>query len=609
MSNRVDGRISCVWIEKYERPKGRSFYVYKKRKGDKMAKHNINENYNGQTKLRHWWTMIRDNLSNLMGWYNSHIDGTADRHRAEDIDYDDSGTVKEKINKIDMSLFKQTNKLPDEILTPGFYYGVGVVNGTLGGSGTYWFAIEIYPVFTNLLQILHQNVNGEWTTYYRNVSGLESDTPQFTEWVRLAKISDVTALRTEVINQIANEVNTRIEADETIRKEIPVKTIENITSETTDNSSYVTPLVVKNAINNLVESSEEIKNIADALVHNAYAVNKLHENLELSLVVPEPTANSVVMTTDSDGKYKFSFTFHNAYIDSNGLFDNGFSSQINNTFEINMLGTIEFGIRYYLYLEWDLMRDKFTMFGTTDNFGTNLDIEYLQFYVGQFTVVDERAVDYYDEQEKSSINIIPMIGNYLSRLDSKCNELQRDMGKKNTAVLFQQIGKSERFSINQSTGDWVVGYSVPKINIIDDTYGNFILPSNIIDIGDTKTKFGTEKKYCYASYTLNTDNLSGEISGSDMTVTYGLKDAKGKPNSYMEIEDETKLTTINIYLGTVILNAENDLLPDGTVSVIYSGSESANENVEINLLKIFNTSGIITGEFVEVTADEVSALF
>ena len=259
-----------------------------------MAKHSINENYNGQTKLRHWWTVIRDNLSNLLGWYNSHIDGTADRHRAEDIDYDDSGTVKEKINKIDMSLFKQTKKLPDEILTPGFYYGGGVVNGTLGGSGTYWFAIEIYPVFSNLLQILHQNVNGEWTTYCRNVSGLESDTPQFTEWVWLAKISDVTALRTEVINQIgdpknlttvekenlvnainevnqkiANEVNTRIEADETIRKEIPVKTIENITSETTDNSSYVTPLVVKNAISNLVESSEEIKNIADNLAQKA----------------------------------------------------------------------------------------------------------------------------------------------------------------------------------------------------------------------------------------------------------------------------------------------------------------------------------------------------
>jgi len=94
-----------------------------------------------------------------------------------------------------------------------------------------------------------------------------------------------------------------------------------------------------------------------------------------------------------------------------------------------------------------------------------------------------------------------------------------------------------------------------------------------------------------------------------VTVYYQLKEAKGNPNSYLDIEDETKLTTINIYLGTVTLNAENDLLPDGTVSVIYSGSESANENLEINLLKIFNTSGIITGEFVEVTADEVSALF
>ena len=94
-----------------------------------------------------------------------------------------------------------------------------------------------------------------------------------------------------------------------------------------------------------------------------------------------------------------------------------------------------------------------------------------------------------------------------------------------------------------------------------------------------------------------------------MTVYYQLKEAKGNPNSYLDIEDETKLTTINIYLGTITLNSENDLLPDGTVSVIYSGSETTNESVEINLLKIFNTSGIITGEFVEVTADEVSALF
>ncbi|MFR8644069.1 MAG: hypothetical protein ACLVG1_08160, partial [Monoglobus pectinilyticus] len=154
-----------------------------------------------------------------------------------------------------------------------------------------------------------------------------------------------------------------------------------------------------------------------------------------------------------------------------------------------------------------------------------------------------------------------------------------------------------------------VGYNISPITITDDTYGTFTLPSQILEISGVKDKTGEEKKYCYASYILNTDNLSGELSASDVTVTYSLKEAKGKPNSYMEIEDETKLTTINIYLGTITLNAENDLLPDGSNSVIYSGSEITNEDVEIKLLRIFNTSGIITGEFVEVTADEVNALF
>ena len=73
----------------------------------------------------------------------------------------------------------------------------------------------------------------------------------------------------DTVNLITNEVSARIEADKNIKKEIPVKTIENITSETTDNSSYVTPLMVKNAVNNLIESSEEIKNITDGLNQKA----------------------------------------------------------------------------------------------------------------------------------------------------------------------------------------------------------------------------------------------------------------------------------------------------------------------------------------------------
>lgn len=84
------------------------------------------------------------------------------------------------------------------------------------------------------------------------------------------------------------------------------------------------------------------------------AVNEIYKNLEFSLIVPNAISQSVIMTKDSDGKYKFSFTFNNAYITSNRLFDNDFKSQINNTFEINMLDAPEFNKPYYLYLEWDL---------------------------------------------------------------------------------------------------------------------------------------------------------------------------------------------------------------------------------------------------------------
>ena len=577
-----------------------------------MAKHSINENYNGQTKLRHWWIVIRDNLSNLLAWYNSHIDGTADRHRAEDIDYDDSGTVKEKINKIDMSLFKQTNKLPDEILTPGFYYGGGVVNGTLGGSGTYWFAIEIYPVFTNLLQILHQNVNGEWTTYYRNVSGLESDTPQFTELVRLAKISDVTALRTEVINQIgntqnlttvekenlvnainevnqniSNEVNARVNADETIRKEIPIKTTETITSETTDNSSYVTPLVVKNAISNLVESSDEIKNIADGLAQKADKVTNGGfiaggakvgevENISIGDGIASTGAYGVVIGSGAEGA------------------SNCVAIGSTTTAGADKSVAIGYGA--------ECLADNAVQICE----GSNSESESLQFRKYKIVRYDSTDDRYY---LKDVGQLERLYTNNQSSIVDAINELSMDKGNNSSkAVMGEALSKSEEFNIWQN-GNWIVGYNISPITITDDTYGTFTLPSQILEISGVKDKTGEEKKYCYASYILNTDNLSGELSASDVTVTYSLKEAKGKPNSYMEIEDETKLTTINIYLGTITLNAENDLLPDGTVSVIYSGSESANENLEINLLKIFNTSGIITGEFVEVTADEVSALF
>lgn len=560
-----------------------------------MAKHSINENYNGQTKLRYWWTVIRDNLSNLMGWYNSHIDGTADRHRAEDIDYDDS-TVKDKINKIDMSLFKKTAKLPDEILTPGFYYGGGAIDGTLGGGGTYWFAIEVYPVFTNLLQVLHQNVNGEWTTYYRNVSGLESSAPQFTEWIILAKISDVTALRTEVINQI------NLKADKS-----EIGSIEDINLNVTS---------IAEAINTLVDTDEDTinligntQNLTTATKENVVeAVNEVNQNMtsvtdNLSQKADKVTNGGFIAGGAEAGEVG-SISIGSG-IGSTGEYGIAIGAGAEGTNDSVAIGhgSIASGLDSVAIGD---VAESLAQNAVQICEGSNSESESLQFRKYKIVRYDSTDDRYY---LKDVGQLERLYTNNQSSIVDAINELSMDKGNNSSkAVMGEALSKSEEFNIWQN-GNWIVGYNISPITITDDTYGTFTLPSQILEISGVKDKIGEEKKYCYASYTLDTDNLSGELSTSDVTVYYQLKEAKGNPNSYLDIEDETKLTTINIYLGTVTLNAENDLLPDGTVSVIYSGSESANENLEINLLKIFNTSGIITGEFVEVTADEVSALF
>lgn len=561
-----------------------------------MAKHSINENYNGQTKLRHWWTVIRDNLSNLLGWYNSHIDGTADRHRAEDIDYDDSGTVKEKINKIDMSLFKKTAKLPDEILTPGFYYGGGAIDGTLGGGGTYWFAIEVYPVFTNLLQVLHQNVNGEWTTYYRNVSGLESSAPQFTEWIILAKISDVTALRTEVINQI------NLKADKS-----EIGSIEDINLNVTS---------IAEAINTLVDTDEDTinligntQNLTTATKENVVeAVNEVNQNMtsvtdNLSQKADKVTNGGFIAGGAEAGEVG-SISIGSG-IGSTGEYGIAIGAGAEGTNDSVAIGhgSIASGLDSVAIGD---VAESLAQNAVQICEGSNSESESLQFRKYKIVRYDSTDDRYY---LKDVGQLERLYTNNQSSIVDAINELSMDKGNNSSkAVMGEALSKSEEFNIWQN-GNWIVGYNIPPIKITDETYGSFTLPSQMLEAAGVKEEAGEEKKYCYASYVLDTDNLSGEISGSDMTVTCGLKEAKGKPNSYIEIEDETKLATINIYLGTIILNAEDYMTPDGTSSTIYSGSETTNTEMTIDLFRIFTESTDVSGELVEITADEVSALF
>lgn len=64
-----------------------------------MVNYKPDENYNGKTKLRNWWPVIKKNIAWVVEIINDHVNGTADRHSAEQIDYDVSQTVKVKIDE------------------------------------------------------------------------------------------------------------------------------------------------------------------------------------------------------------------------------------------------------------------------------------------------------------------------------------------------------------------------------------------------------------------------------------------------------------------------------------------------------------------------------
>ena len=56
----------------------------------------------GKERLRTWWKKVENNFVKIFGAVNKHIDGTADRHTADMIDYSDTETVGEKLEtKVD----------------------------------------------------------------------------------------------------------------------------------------------------------------------------------------------------------------------------------------------------------------------------------------------------------------------------------------------------------------------------------------------------------------------------------------------------------------------------------------------------------------------------
>ena len=70
----------------------------------------------GKERLRTWWKKVENNFTKIFGAVNKHIDGTADRHTADMIDYSDTETVKARLDSTDTKLDTKVDKVSGKSL-------------------------------------------------------------------------------------------------------------------------------------------------------------------------------------------------------------------------------------------------------------------------------------------------------------------------------------------------------------------------------------------------------------------------------------------------------------------------------------------------------------
>lgn len=69
----------------------------------------------GKEWLRTWRKKVENNFTKIFGAVNKHIDGTADRHTADMIDYSDTETVRAKLDSTDTKLDSTDTKLDTKV--------------------------------------------------------------------------------------------------------------------------------------------------------------------------------------------------------------------------------------------------------------------------------------------------------------------------------------------------------------------------------------------------------------------------------------------------------------------------------------------------------------
>ena len=101
----------------------------------------------GKEWLRTWWKKVENNFTKIFGAVNKHIDGTADRHTADMIDYSDTETVKAKLDSTDTKLDTKVDKIEGKsLIDKAFADNVS----TNGNTTTIDSQLETYSITTRL---------------------------------------------------------------------------------------------------------------------------------------------------------------------------------------------------------------------------------------------------------------------------------------------------------------------------------------------------------------------------------------------------------------------------------------------------------------------------
>ena len=85
----------------------------------------------GKERLRTWWKKVENNFVKIFGAVSWHIDGTADRHTADMIDYSDTETVKAKLDSTNTELDTKVDKVEGKGLVDATDIRTAVQNGDL----------------------------------------------------------------------------------------------------------------------------------------------------------------------------------------------------------------------------------------------------------------------------------------------------------------------------------------------------------------------------------------------------------------------------------------------------------------------------------------------